>query len=177
MFERDVLVNFLLFQVTWFACVIGGGVYGNIWPGVGCVTLLILTLRHSRSMRQDVMLAIGAMLFGWLLDTAWSRLGVVEFPGLTIAPSWIVLLWLAVALTVNHSLRFLRDRPLLGAIVVGLAAPVTYLVGDRLGAVVLPDPVQLWMVSLAWAVLFYIGFVAARRSLVLWADHAATRPG
>ncbi len=171
--DRDVLINFVLFQAVWFSCVVGGGVYGTIWPGIFFVTLLVLSLRNSKCMRQDVLLAMLAMLFGWLIDTLWERLGILDFPGLTIAPSWIVLLWLGVALTVNHSLRYLRDRPILGLPLVALFAPVTYLAGERLGAVHVPDPYQLWVISLAWAVLFYAGFWLARRGLAIWGEYAA----
>ena len=52
-------------------------------------------------------------------------------PGLNIAP-WIVML-LAVGLSIRHSLIFLVNRPVLGALLVGGGAPLSYLTGESFG--------------------------------------------
>ena len=114
-------------------------------------------------------MAMIALPAGLLLDSLWIHLGVLDFGGATYAPSWILLMWIAVALTINHSLVFLRDRPLLGALVVALFGPVAYIGGDKLGAVQVPELSALWMVSLSWGLLFWLLFVLARRGLTRWA--------
>ncbi len=170
--DRQTLINAVLFQILWFACVIGSGRYGWFWPAIAATVLLVLSVRNASSARHDVLLAMVLMPLGWLLDTLWIYLGVLDFQGLTVAPSWIVLLWLGLALTINHSLAFLRDRPLIGAAVVFVTAPVTYLAGARLGAVTVPEPWHLAWVSLAWGLLFYGIFRMACSQLPTWSDEA-----
>ena len=173
MFTKSNLLNAVLFQACWFACVVGGA-YGLFWRGVLAVLLLILSLANAPSLRQDVLLAVVLVPVGWLLDTSWVVAGILDYPGRVVAPSWIVLLWLAVALTINHSLSVFRDRPLLGALAVLVAAPLSYFAGARLGAVRLPDPNLLPIVSLTWALLFYLVFRHSQRRLPTW-NHSASR--
>lgn len=167
------LINAVLFQAVWLGCVIGGGVYGLLWPGVLALVVLVASVSGAPCRRQDVLMAMLALPAGLLLDSLWIHLGVVDFHGATYAPSWILLMWIGVALTINHSLVFLRDRPLLGALVVALFGPVSYMGGHKLGAVTVPDFPSLWMVGLSWGLLFALLFVIARRGLARWsADHS-----
>lgn len=161
------ILNAVLFQAIWFACVLGGA-HGWFWPGALGVLLLILSLAPSPALRHDALLATLLMPIGALLDTLWIHTGVLDFNGAAIAPAWIILMWLAVALTINHSLEFFRDRPLLGAAAVFCAAPLSYLAGERLGAVIVPDPILLVAVSTTWAVLFYGAFRFACYKLPNW---------
>ncbi|MEJ2132180.1 MAG: DUF2878 domain-containing protein [Gammaproteobacteria bacterium] len=148
--------NAIAFQLTWFACVLGG----TAWGSVALAALGINAYAASdgrESLRADVKLALVLGAFGWLLDTAWVQLGLLDY-GAATAPVWIVLLWLAVALTLNHSLRFLQGRPVLGGVLAGCAAPGSYLTGESLGAVTVPDNLGLLAIGIAWACIFYILF-------------------
>jgi hypothetical protein len=49
------------------------------------------------------------------------------------------MLWLAVGLSIRHSLIFLVNRPLFGALLVGCGSPLSYLTGERFGAVEIPS--------------------------------------
>jgi hypothetical protein len=171
--NRATIINAVLFQLVWFACVVGGGSYGWFWPGVVATLALIVSVRNASTVRHDVLLAMVLTPAGWMLDTLWIYLGVLDFHGLPVAPSWIVLLWLSLALSINHSLAFFRDRPLVGAVAVMLTAPLSYLAGERLGAVLVPDVMRLGWISLAWGVLFYGVFRVACSQLPSWTEEAA----
>ena len=64
-------------------------------------------------------------------------------------------MWGAFALTLNHCLRFLQDRPVLAASLGLVGAPLAYLFASRSwSAVELLAPVgSLVAIGLAWAVL------------------------
>ncbi|MFK7915382.1 MAG: DUF2878 domain-containing protein [Pseudomonadales bacterium] len=171
--DRATIINAVLFQATWFACVLGGA-YGWFWPGVLGVLALILSLSHSPALRHDALIAMVLMPVGAVLDTIWIKVGILDFNGAAVAPAWIILMWLAVALTVNHSLAFFRDRPLFGALAVLGAAPLSYLAGARLGAVVIPEPALLAVIALTWAVLFYAVFRFACYKLPAWSEATAS---
>ena len=176
--SKKNVINGVLFQGTWFACVLGGA-QGLFWPGAAMVAAMIFSLANAPSLRHDLLLALVLVPVGGLLDTGWIMLGVLDYHSAALAPTWIILMWLAVALTINHSLAFFRDRPWLGAAAVLGAAPLSYLAGERFGAVTVPEPWWLIAISLSWGLLFLLLFRHARaRSLsepALPADQTAPR--
>jgi hypothetical protein len=159
--NRGNAVNALLFQAAWFACVLGGARDVSLWGLIAVVGLAGYSLTAG-TVRRDLVLASLAAVVGFLLETAWIRTGVLVYAGAVAAPVWIVLLWVGVGLTVNHSLAFLQRRPWLGGTLAGATAPLSYLAGERLGAVTVPEPWLLAAVSAAWFVLFTLGFSLAR---------------
>ena len=154
-----VLTNALLFQATWFACVIGGALGEPLWGFAGVLALTA----HSwfvGLIRQDLRVLLALGIAGFAVDTAWIRLGILDFGGAVVAPSWIVALWLGFGLTVNHSMGWLRQKPVLAAALAALFAPVTYLAGARLGAVEVTNTLGLALISVAWALIFLVLFAA-----------------
>jgi hypothetical protein len=85
--------------------------------------------------------------------------------GITLAPSWIIMLWLAVGLSIRHSLYFLVTRPLFGALLVGCGSPLSYLTGERFGAVVIPSLEGMVVLAAVWIALFYVVFSRAKTQL------------
>lgn len=149
--SRDNLFNALLFQLNWFACVLGG-VHGQlIWPLL-TLSLMFAQVARGRFLRSDVVLALGAALVGLILDTVWIRLGILDY-GSELAPVWIVMMWMGAALTLNHSLAWLQAQPMLGGILAAMVAPLCYLSGESLGAVSV-DNAGLPVVALSWLVVF-----------------------
>ena len=75
------------------------------------------------------------------------------------------MLWLAVGLSIRHSLIFLVNRPVLGALLVGGGAPLSYLTGESFGAVAIPSVQGLVVLALTWVVLFFFVFSRAKSRL------------
>ena len=159
-----IIANAALFQVTWFACVIGGAAGQPIWGYVGVVALLLYSMSVGFLNRDlGVLLVLGLVGFG--VDTLWIVLGILDFNSAVLAPSWIVALWLGFALTVNHSLGWLRQKPLLAAVLAAAAAPMTYVAGARLGAVEILEPAGLLLISAVWGLMFFVLFALVRGEL------------
>jgi len=159
-----VVVNALLFQVTWLACVIGGAQGQWYWGLLGIAGLLGFSF-WKNSLARDVALLSVLAVAGFCLDSVWAATGVLDYGAQTnhwgafaLAPVWITLLWMGVGLTTRHSLKFLADRPALGAVLAGGAAVPSYLGGQRLGAVVVPEWTSLGIIALVWAVGFFVLF-------------------
>lgn len=158
--NRSNLINAGLFQAAWFACVLGGAV-GNIWWG-GVALLALLAFAWSKPyLKSDLLFAATGGLLGLALDTLWIRTGVLDYNGASLAPVWIVMLWVGVSLTLNHSLSLFASRPLLGGLLAGGCAPLSYLGGERLGAVLVPDPWMLAYICAAWFGVFTLAFALA----------------
>ncbi|NCF45438.1 MAG: DUF2878 family protein [Proteobacteria bacterium] len=165
---RYKVANALLLKVAWLCCVLGGVAYG-----APALALMCLASFWQRELHKDLphVLLLGAI--GLCLDTLWMYLGVLDYGGaaitlplgLTLAPAWIVMLWLAVSLSIRHSLIFMVNRPLLGALVVGCGSPLSYLTGEQFGAVAIPSMQGLYILAAVWIVLFYWVFNRAKTQL------------
>lgn len=159
--NAPIIANAALFQATWFACVIGGAAGQPVWGFLGVVALLWYSHWVGFFSRDlGVVLVLGLIGFG--VDSAWISLGILDFGSAPLAPSWIVALWLGFALTVNHSLGWLRQKPFLAALLAAAAAPVTYLAGERLGAVEIVQPAGLFLISGVWGAMFLVLFAIVR---------------
>lgn len=157
MVSRRTWINAALFQLTWLACVVGGAAGQPIWGGLALGVLAAHSLLEGRVLREFAC-ATALAAVGLLLDTLWIRLGVLDYHGASFAPSWIVMLWMAVGLTLNHCLAMFAQRPWLGGILAGVCAPLSYLAGERLGAVVVPVASELLGIAVTWWVLFTLAF-------------------
>lgn len=155
------VLNGVLFQLTWFACVLGGAASTSVW-GIGAVALLLGHSGFAGTISRDVVLASAAAAVGFVVETMWIQSGVLNYGAVMVAPVWIVLLWAAVGLSLNHCLSMFQYRPWLGGALAGLGAPLSYLSGERLGAVSIADPLQLLWISVVWFLLFALAFRLAR---------------
>ena len=83
----------------------------------------------------DFIIAGIALFVGLVIENMWVVMGILTYPDHALAPYWIAILWVGLGLTINHSMALFRDHTLIGSVVVGIAATVTYLAGQRFGAV------------------------------------------
>jgi hypothetical protein len=151
---QHLLLNAGLFQATWFAAVVGGTA-----PACVACGLLAAHVATRAQPRADALLAVVVAAIGFALDTLWIRVGVLDYGGAIWAPPWIVALWAAVGLSLNHSLAFCVRRPLLGSALVAVTAPISYSGGAALGAVTIPVSAGLAVIAVVWAVVFAMLFV------------------
>lgn len=155
LFKLPVLINAALFQITWFACVIGSA-QGLIWPAVlACLALAVYQLQPARRHPTDLKLIALSIGLGIIVDSIWIQSGLMVFtdarPLSQFAPVWIILLWVGFALTVNHSLGWLSAHPMLPALMGMIGGPLSYLAGLKLGAVVFHGSTILICACLAFA--------------------------
>jgi hypothetical protein len=152
-----MVINFVLFQLGWFACVLGAA-NGRPWLGplVVLVAVAVHLLRARRPM-PELRLVLYAMLLGLVADSLLLATGWLRYPsGLWLpglAPYWIVAMWALFATTLNLSLGWLRGRPLLAALTGAIGGPLSYLAGQKLGGIELLAPLPaLVALALVWAV-------------------------
>ncbi|MCC8999322.1 MAG: DUF2878 domain-containing protein, partial [Candidatus Contendobacter sp.] len=100
-----MFLNFVGFQIGWFACVLGGA-HGWPWLGVA-VTAAIVALHLHRAARPQAEAALILLsgLLGFIADSLLTGMGLLHFPSGQfhphIAPTWMVALWMAFATTFN----------------------------------------------------------------------------
>lgn len=168
MSRARIVVNVLAFQAVWLGAV-GGAAAGRPW--IGPVIAAVLVAAHLALAADAFREATGIATIS-ALGTLWEMLpsatGLIEYrsgvPALSGVPYWIAALWLAFATTLNVSLRWLRERPLLAALAGALAGPVCYGTAATLGALVLTEPHQaLAAQAAAWALLLPVALAIAAR--------------
>jgi len=131
--------NFMAFQAGWFTCVLGAA---NGHPWLGVVATLIVVALHLQAVaapaREAVLISV-AMLLGLALDSAIVAAGWLTYPNgqfaSGLAPYWILCMWALFATTLNVTMRWMRDRYVLAAVFGAIGGPLSYLAGERLGAV------------------------------------------
>ena len=153
-------LNLLGYQAIWCATVYGAA--NDRWY-LGLALLLpcaLWQIGRSRWPRADLALVLLAAVLGFAVDTAFAASGWLRYasplPAETLAPFWILAMWMAFALTLNHSLAFLKRHVGVAALIGAVGGPLAYwAAGTSFGAVSLSDP--RWRVlaalGLAWAVL------------------------
>jgi hypothetical protein len=150
--------NAVGFNIVWLATVLGAA-SGFAWAGPAAL-LVFATCQLSMATRPRYDVAAMAVFAtaGLLIDSAWSLSGAVSYaaagPAPHLAPLWLVTLWAAFALTIGHSLTWLRPRHALASMFGLLGGGFSYWAGARLGAVEPAMPGWLYGVGvgIGWAV-------------------------
>ncbi len=164
----SLAVNVSLFQVGWFACVLGAA-QGLPWIGVLVAALVVgwHLARATQPRRELVLLAVAAAV-GAVFETLLVQAGWVRFEsGVLVegmAPYWMVALWVVFATTLNVSLRSLRPHLLIAALLGAIGGPAAYYAGARLGALEFgATGAALVALAIGWAILTPALLSAARR--------------
>ena len=154
----SMLINFLLFQIGWFACVLGAA-YQLPWAGTLSVIAIVAyhLLRAPRPLPEMKLIAF-ALLIGFCWDSLLVASGLLIYQeGMfneMIAPHWIIAIWALFASTLNVSLRWLKGHYLIAALFGMAGGPLAYYAGSELGAVALLDPfLSLLALAIGWAVM------------------------
>jgi len=176
----SALGNFLGYQVVWLVAVAGAG-RGLVWPALAALAGFALwQLMLSGTRRADLRLLAVALALGVLLDGALSFGGVLSYaaprPALPPggAPLWILALWAAFALTLNHSLAWLRRRWLLAALLGALGGPLAYLAAAKLSNAVTfraPEATVLAALAAGWGAALLV----LARSALHWSREPRQR--
>lgn len=160
---RNVL-NFILFQIGWFACV----VYPDL---LGPVLVLFLLLFHFVFVSQNrftelQFIGLGTIV-GSLLDGLWFRLGILDdgTGAVLITPPWLVAMWAIFMTTLSHSLNWISRKIWLAFVFAPFAGSFAYWSASQMGAVEFPELApSLIALALGWLVVFPL-LLFARKSL------------
>ena len=154
-----MLQNFILFQIGWFGCVVGGATQDYYWAGVVIVTLIIAVhLARASEIRNEIMLIVLTMLVGTAWDSALTAAGLFVFShGVFVSwlvPSWMIAMWALFATTLNVSLQWLKHRYMLAAVFGAIGGPAAYYAGHRIGAVDFNNTLSAMIaVGAGWALI------------------------
>jgi hypothetical protein len=152
------LVNFVLFQAGWFACVLGAA-RGVRWlPPIAVAVVVVVHLAVRRQRGREILLLAIAAVFGAAADSALIAARFYQpvrwFLPAPATALWLILMWVNFATTMTGCLAWLQGRRLLGAVLGAVGGPMTYYAGERLNALALARPLSwgLGGIAVLWAI-------------------------
>ncbi len=163
-----LLVNFIGFQVGWFACVLGAA---NDQELLGMIIALGVVIYHivtQGDSRKELKLILVALAIGLLWETWVFNLDILRYPShpdaLFWAPSWLIMMWALFATTINLSMGWLKGRWVLSVFMGAVFGPLAFIGGERLGAVVFLDStLSIITLSVGWGLLMPLLLWTAER--------------
>lgn len=149
---RHPLVNIAIYQGIWFLCVLKGNA-GALYA----LPLLAVHFYFSVSRISDLKI-MGVFLFaGIVIDGGLQLAGFFSFTvsGVPL-PFWLIVIWLALSTLTNHSLSWMKRRPLLCVLFGALGGPLAYLAGERLGSAAFALPLywSITILAVVWGVFW-----------------------
>lgn len=156
--NRIQIINLILFQAGWWACVLLGGSPAH-WSGTLIAAgIIAFHLSLSDQAYAEAKLIALAILTGLVWDSLLVKLGLLNYSyGMmtnTLAPHWIIAIWAIFATTFNLSLRWLKNRTLAASLMGAIGGPLSYFAGMKVGSVSMPDQLLAMIVlGVGWALL------------------------
>lgn len=155
---KTSVVNYILFQAGWFACVLGAG---NGIPMLGPMVVAIAVLVHlgqAGQPRREAALILVCAALGLVFDSLLLATGWIGYPNGSwvpgFAPYWIVALWVIFGTTLNLSMSWMHGRSWLAFLMGVIGGPLSYLAGQKLGAINLVDTIgALSALAIGWGLM------------------------
>jgi Protein of unknown function (DUF2878) len=163
-----LVINVVAYQCAWFAGVLGAAAQRPAMGVAVAVAVVSWHLYTATTPRHELRLVaiatlVGAAFESLLVASGWIHIGPELLLG-SFTPLWMVAVWAAFATTLNVSLRALRPRYVLSALLAAVGAPLAYAAGARLGALQWVDEMPaLVAIAVGWAVLMPLLMKSAQR--------------
>ncbi|WP_020406965.1 DUF2878 domain-containing protein [Hahella ganghwensis] len=156
--NMNIIGNAILFQVLWFASVLGAAHQHN-WPSLAALAALMAwSIFIGKQIQADLRMAFIGLLIAFTVEPVWIGLERVDYqlqPSASYPPLWIICLWVGFSLCFNHCLRWLKERYFLALWLGLLGAPLSLYSAHGLGALEAPEgwSAILILYCPAWAAL------------------------
>ena len=153
-----LLVNFIGFQVGWFACVLGAA---NDKELLGMIIALGIVVYHVVSQADSInelKLVLAAVVIGLFWEAWVLNLNVLYYPSHSEAsfwaPYWLIAMWALFATTINLSMGWLKGRWVLAVLMGAIFGPLAFVAGEKLDAVVFLDStLSMIILAIGWGLL------------------------
>jgi len=165
------IYNIILFNIGWFACVLGG----NAWASFAVVAITWMHVNWVSGSWKDWPQLVTVTIIGVVVDTLLIVSGLLQMhtsenAGLLLPyfpPFWMICLWWLFATTLRHSLRWFYDKPVLAFFCGLIAGPLTYRAGAAFNDIEFGFPLLLsfLVLGVCWAFLFPALLFLSNRSV------------
>lgn len=158
----NIIVNFLLFQLAWFACVLGAA---NAMPYVGVLVTILVVGWHlfkAHKPKSEATLILIAMAIGATFDQLMVSTQLVDYVNhgwgnsmlnAHLVPIWIIALWAGFTTSLNVSLKWMRHKTIIAILFGAIGGPLAYFAAQKLGAVTLVSVNSYVALAIGWAII------------------------
>lgn len=166
--SKQVVINFVLFQAAWFACVLGAA-HGMAWLGVFATVLIVAWhLKQANQAKPEAVLLFITLIIGAVFDQMMLSTQLVSYQAHgwsdALTPTWILALWAGFVTALNVSLRWMQGKWLVAVLFGAIGGPLAYMGAERLGAVTLnANPQSYLALSVGWAIITPVLLLLARK--------------
>ena len=168
--NRQLIINALLFQAGWFACVIGG----NTIAVIATALILFIHLSYLTNWKKEREILAITLLLGSATDSFLSHLGILVFTGDSLLiPPWLACLWLLFGTTIRHCLAWTSRYKLAGMLTGAIAGPCSYYAGAQLSGVGLAKP--LWQPLLTLTIIWSLMIPLLQAFSSIWLERYRKR--
>jgi hypothetical protein len=130
----NLLINITAFKLGWLSSVFGGA---QQLPWLGPLVVFLAVAIHLSAL----------VAAGWVTFPS----GMINE---SMAPYWIVTMWMLFGTTINLSMRWMRGRPLLASLFGFAGGPLAYIAGHKIGGIQFVDQTAaIAMLAIGWAVI------------------------
>ncbi|MGE3318923.1 MAG: DUF2878 domain-containing protein [Candidatus Berkiella sp.] len=159
----QLIVHFLAYNATWFACVFSA-IKGYAWVGLSValvITLLQFIWQHTVAHRTRNLLCflIYLTIIGFVGDSLMSFLGIISFSAnpfsLAVSPPYMLGIWINFAMLFYVLLNKLIYQPTILVLLSFVGFAGAYQVGAKMGVATINGGLHSVIgIGLFWAVLF-----------------------
>lgn len=156
--RRRAVMNIIVFEAAWAGCILGVAGGQAAWGTAGIVAAVSWHAAISARPAKELALVGTMCAIGLIVESFMAWLGFVKYshgqPVAWLAPYWLVALWGEFAIAPNVTLRWLKRRPVLAALLGAVFGPLSFLGGVRLGgASFVDEPRALVTIAIEWLLL------------------------
>lgn len=152
-----LVLNIGLFQMGWFACLLLPVQWSSLLVALVLLIHFAVIVPSTERVREG-RLVVSVLCVGFIVELLYLWFQVlIRTDESLFPPLWLLFIWLLFATTFRYSMAWLRPKLLLAAIFAGVAAPMSYLAGANLNALVSlnSNPVfALSIIGISWAIIF-----------------------
>jgi len=149
-------LNIILFYLGWFY-LISTAIHGHPYQGLfATACILLFHFMMSKSWVKELLILISVVIIGFCFDTAYASFGLLSYVSPNpisphLAPLWILALYALFATSLNSSLSWLRNQPIISMVLGSIGASLAYFFAIRLGAASCPsEATTLSIIALVW---------------------------
>ena len=130
-------------------------------PYIGPVAMFVFIALHlmiTKFKTNEILFIISTGMIGMFVDSAFHISGIIFYKSSisnTIAPLWIIAMWLGFAATVNHSMSWLDKKYIYGLALGLVFGPLSYVTGEKFGAITFAENrfTSLTILAFAWGIV------------------------
>ncbi len=160
--KHEHLLNALLYQATWFICMLNPDSYFGLLSAI--ITLSVhLSFRVKRLKEFAIIASMASM--GYCMDLSMDLLGFLDTSHNSNSNLYLLIIWLVFACSLRSSFCFIFKKYQY-ALLLGALAPVSYYFGQKLDRVEYFSPLTISMSihAFLWISLMTRFFVFSKKS-------------